>query len=146
MIKDSFANKQKKKKLPTNKREKKKKRTSLKRIILGCFNDLWFIISRCTCSSICHQSQKIEGSFFLSNRTEPNQEKSQVKKEPAEFTKSTNLLASFNKLNSKELFCPSLSHKLGYTKVTRSNVLNNLILFHNSTKSQEPTFTFLSMQ
>ena len=33
--------------------------TSLNRMILGCFKDLWFMISLCTCSSICKTKKKV---------------------------------------------------------------------------------------
>ena len=41
--------------------------TSLNLIILGCFNDLWFIISLWTCSSICKNKQDLK-SLLPSNK------------------------------------------------------------------------------
>lgn len=106
--------------------------TSLNRIMFGCFNDLWFIISLCTFSSICQSHRKKNLISRIPREIEPLF--IQTHRDP---------LPSFDEFNSKQLFSPPIPRKLCNSEIPRPYVLHNLIAFHTALYSRIPKEPFL---
>lgn len=116
--------------------------TSLNLMILGCFKSLWFMISLCTCSSICTKptfkpftdQRNYENSSWKELRqTDSLTHNSCVtKKETGTLGKGKNkyLNASFDVLNGVKLSVGFLSDKLRNSKVAGAKISQYVVPFH----------------